>query len=86
MPKKSGEGSALTSLENQVAEQAFRIAMLEAKVQSIEMAIMNLCTGFRMHLERIDQNTLLLKSHIESVARKTIRPPKDLLNGNNEIN
>lgn len=86
MPRKPREAAGLTSLENQVAEQAFRIAMLEAKIQDIHMAIEMLCQGLRAHLIRIDQNTVSLKQNIDSVARHTIRPPKDLLNGNNEVN
>lgn len=84
MKKKPAGPPALTSLEQQ--ELLFRVQCLELRVAGIESAILSLCDGLKYHLDRIDHNTAMLDKNIHSVASMTLRPPKDLLNGNNEAN
>lgn len=84
MKKKPAGPPAQTSLEQQ--ELMFRLQCLELRVAGLEQAILTICDGFKYHMDRIDHNTAMLDKSIHNVASMAIRPPKDLLNGNNEAN
>lgn len=80
--KATAEPSALTGLNN----PEFKLKMLELRVAGLEQAILDLCVGIRMHIDRIDHNTAMLDKNLHNVAAMTIRPPKDLLGGTQEPN
>lgn len=82
--KNPVEASGLTSQERQ--QLYFRVALLESRLESIEYGIVELCQALRQHIDRIDQNTQALDRNMHRLAELTIRPPKDLLNGQNEAN
>lgn len=80
LPKTPVEPPAPTSLDEA------RLRALEAKVCEIQDAIIEICLSMREHLDRIDHNTEMLNKNMHNLAALTLRPPKDLLNGNNEAN
>jgi uncharacterized coiled-coil protein SlyX len=82
--KNNGEAFGLTSLEQQVS--AVKIAELEMRIAGMEQAIITLCGHLKEHLDRIDQNTLMLDKNMHNLAAMTLRPPKDLLGGGQEPN
>lgn len=84
MKKKTAGPPAHTSLEQQDLE--FRLQCLELRIAGIEQAILTICEGFKYHMDRIDHNTKALDKNMHNLAAMTLRPPKDLLNGNNEAN
>lgn len=78
--KPAVEASGLTSQERQ------RLEALEVYVVNLDSALIELCYALKAHIERIDQNTRALDNNFQRLASMTIRPPKDLLNGPDEIN
>lgn len=78
------EASGLTSQERQ--QLYFRVALLESRLETIEHGIVELCSALRQHIDRIDDNTKALDRNMHRLAELTLRPPKDLLNGSNEVN
>lgn len=82
--KNPVEASGLTSQERQ--QLMFRMAVLESRLEAMEYGIVELCQALRQHIDRIDENTKALDRNMHRLAELTIRPPKDLLNGNNEVN
>ena len=77
-PKTAAGPAALTSLEQQVCS---KVVELDARVTGLETAIIELCQGLKMHLDRIDENTRRLDKNMHNLAAMTLRPPKDLLGG-----
>lgn len=83
-PKSPAGPPALTSLEQQLS--AMKIAELEMRIAGMEHAIIELCHQLKNHLDRIDQNTMMLDKNMHHLAALTLRPPKDLLGGGQESN
>jgi len=77
--KKPAGPPALTSLDVKVYE-------LEMRIVGLEEAIIELCKGIKMQLDRVDHNTVMLDKNMHNLAAMTLRPPKDLLNGGQEPN
>lgn len=63
-----------------------RLVHLEMRVLGMEQAMLEMCYAMRGHLDRIDDNTKTLNRNMHRLAELSIRPPKDLLNGNEEKN
>lgn len=81
LEKRRAEPSAPTT-----QELLFRLKVLEARVYNIEDCIMKLCEGFRLHVERLDHQDHVLNENMHRIASMAIRPPKDLLGGDREVN
>jgi hypothetical protein len=77
--KKPAGPPALTSLDVKVYE-------LEMRILGMEQAIVELCHHLKDHLDRIDHNTVMLDKNMHNLASMTLRSPKDLLDGGQEIN
>jgi hypothetical protein len=77
--KKPVGPPALTSLEVKIYE-------LEMRILGLEEAVIELCKGLRLQLDRIDHNTTMLDKNMHNLAAMTLRPPKDLLGGGQEPN
>ena len=71
-------------LTSQNTEQ--QIAELKLRVMSLEQAVMDMVYGVRAHIDRLDHNDAALQQGLKNIAAMTIRPPRDLLGGNQEIN
>lgn len=78
-PKRTVEASGLTSLEQQVS--AIKIAELEMRILGLEQAIIELCHNLSFNLTRTDNNIKQLDNNIRILASMTLRPPRNLLNG-----
>lgn len=78
--KKPAGPPAQTSLEQQ------QLVMLDMRIRRLELALIELCDGLKFNLDRIDHNTAMLENSIHTLASMTLRPPKDILNNNNEAN
>lgn len=83
-PRTPDEASGLTRLEQQ--DLILKLSLLEARVNGMERAILELCNGIGYHLDRIDNNFATMDRNMHNLAAMTIRPPKDLLGGNQEPN
>jgi hypothetical protein len=75
--------SAHTDLEQQLCQ---KVVELDARMAGLEQAIIDLCQGLKMQLDRIDHNTVMLDKNMHNLAAMTLRPPKNLLEGGQEPN
>lgn len=86
-PKNDPAGpSALTSQDVVIRELKFKMALQDARIENLENCIVEMCKGFRAHIDRIDHNTELLDKHMHQLASLTLGKPKNLLDGHNEVN
>lgn len=63
-----------------------KIYELEMRILGLEQAVIELCNGLRQHIDRIDHNTMQLDKNMHSMAKALLRPPTNLLGGNQETN
>lgn len=80
------KGSAKTPKPPALDAKDQKIYELEIRLADLEQAIIELCRGMSAQFDRIDQNTAMLDKNMHRLATLTIRPPKDLLGGNQETN
>lgn len=80
------EPPALDAKDEKIYELAIRIAELEKQMCDMSDAVTELCLAIRQHIDRIDLNTTMLDKNMHKLAEMTLRPPKDLLGGNQETN
>ena len=77
--KRPAEPLAPNTLGQQ--DMVFRIQVLEARVINLEQCILTLCEGLKQQVARLDQQDNVLDANMHNLATLTIRPPKDLLGG-----
>lgn len=82
--KETAGPPARTSLELQ-----HLLAIIEAqqiRIENLEQCVMMISYALRVNFDRVDQNCGVLEENIHRMASMVIRPPKDLLNGHDEVN
>lgn len=63
-----------------------KVYELEMRIVGLEQAIIELCHHIRANLDRVDHNTMMLDKNMHNMAQALMRPPTNLLGGNQETN
>lgn len=69
-----------------MTEQDEKIYHLLMRIEDLENHIADLEEALALHIQRIDHNVVMLDKNMHNLASLTLRPPKDLLGGNQEPN
>lgn len=81
-----GEESDMNPKPPMIDAKDQKIYELEMRILGMEQAIIEMCTALRQNFDRIDFNTQMLDKNMHNMAKALMRPPTNLLGGNQETN